>query len=104
VSCLWVITVSEGKRIKLDFQALDVEWSRNCYKDYVKVYDGLHRTSTLKKTLCGSSAPREEIYSSGRHMTVQFHSDGSDNVSYGFKAHFDEYNPSKCNPFFVRVY
>lgn len=90
--------------MKLNFQDFDVEWSENCDKDYVKVYDGLHPTSVLKKTLCGSSSKlREEIYSSGRYMVVQFHSDGDNNDNYGFKAHFEDFNPSKCNLSFVRV-
>lgn len=105
MSCIWVITVPEGKRMKLNFQYFDVEWSENCDKDYVKVFDGLHPTSILKKTLCGSSSNlREETYSSGRQMVVQFHSDGDNNDNYGFKAHFEEFNPSKCNPFFVLAY
>ena len=105
MSCRWVITMPEGKRVKLNFQYFDIQWSENCDKDYVKVFDGLHPTSVLKKTLCGSSSNlREETYSSGQHMVVQFHSDGDSNDNYGFKAHFEEVNPSKCNPFFVLVY
>ena len=100
MSCLWVITVPEGKRMKLSFQYFDVQWSANCDKDYVKVYDGLNPTSTLMKTLCGASLKlREEIYSSGRHLIVQFRSDGDNDDNYGFKAQFEEVNPSKCNPF-----
>ena len=105
MSCLWVITVPEGKRIKLSFQYFDVQWSLNCNKDYVKVYDGLHPASILKKTLCGSSFKlRDEISSSGRYLVVQFRSDGDNDDSYGFKAHFEEVNPSKCNPLFSFVY
>ena len=101
MNCLWVITVHEGKRMRLNFQHFHVQWSEKCHKDYVKVYDGLHPTSILKKTLCGSSSKlREDIYSSGRYLIVQFHSDGDNDDNYGFKAHFEEVNPSKCKPCF----
>ena len=104
MSCLWVITVHEGKRMKLNFQRFDVQWSEKCDKDYVKVFDGLHPTSILKKTLCGSYWNLgDDIYSSGRHLIVQFHSDGDNDDNYGFKAHFEAVNPSKCKPFFVRI-
>lgn len=95
MNCLWVITVHEGKRMRLNFQHFHVQWSEKCHKDYVKVYDGLHPTSILKKTLCGSSSKlREDIYSSGRYLIVQFHSDGDNDDNYGFKAHFEEVNPN----------
>ena len=85
--------------MKLGFQQFDVEWSANCDEDYVKVFDGKHSTSKLKKTLCGSFSKPDGIYSSGRYMRVHFRSDGDNDGNYGFKAQFEEVNPSKCNTF-----
>ncbi|KAJ7371386.1 hypothetical protein OS493_025848 [Desmophyllum pertusum] len=94
MSCTWVITVPEGKLVKLSFQKFDVEWSANCDEDYVRVYDGQYSTSTVKKTLCGSYSIPDDIYSTGRYMRIHFSSDMDNYSNYGFKVQFQETNPN----------
>ena len=103
INCIWVITVPEGKHVKLSFEKFDVEWSVNCNEDYVKVFDGQYSTSTVKKTLCGASSIPDDIYSSGRNMRVHFSSDSDNYGNHGFKAQFEEVNPSKFTTFCLHI-
>lgn len=66
------------------------------------MFDGQFSTSTVKKTLCGSSIP-DDVYSTGRHMRVQFSSDSDNFSNYGFKAQFEEVNPSKFTAFCLHI-
>lgn len=90
LSCDWLITVPEGKIVKLSFDILDLylsAWGK-CTEDYVEVLDGRYSSSLSKGRFCDSTPG--DIYSSGRYMRVRFKS-GSDSTSYsfgGFKASF----------------
>lgn len=66
------------------------------------MFDGQFSTSTVKKTLCGSSIP-DDVYSTGRHMRVQFSSDSDNFSNYGFKVQFEEVNPSKFTAFCLHI-
>ncbi|XP_078370345.1 tolloid-like protein 1 [Oculina patagonica] len=86
-SCDWLITVPEGKIVKLSFDRFALEWSEGCTEDYVEVRDGNDFNSRSKGRFCGLTAP-DDIRSSGRYMLVAFRSD-SDYSNYGgFKATF----------------
>jgi len=69
----WVedLQVSRGYKVKLTFEAFDIEYESNCGYDYVLVSYG-----TFSEKYCGSTAPAP-IISSGRSMRVQFITDGS---------------------------
>lgn len=100
LSCDWLITVPEGKIVKLSFDSFDLQsanWGQ-CEEDYVEVLDGNYNSSLSVERFCGFGTPRD-IRSSGRYMRVRFKSDSeSTYFRYrGFKASFiAEDGPSTC--------
>ena len=94
----FTITVMEGATITLVFEHMDIETHSTCFNDYVegnyffhkrnikKVYmTAVHDTDgTMKMKYCGMTIP-EPFMSSGRNITVVFHSDESRNGT-GFRA------------------
>ena len=98
-SCDWLITVPEGKIVKLRFDRFELKPSlrSSCTEDYVQVADGKSPYSSSKGIFCGYTKP-EDIRSSGRYMWVLFRADRSTKAVYeGFKATFtaEDYTPSK---------
>lgn len=74
-------------QISLHFQAFDLQKTRGCQGDYVKVYDGSSKSSAvLMDKTCGSKLPND-IVASGNLMLVEFITDGADTAS-GFQAVF----------------
>ena len=90
----------EGATITLVFEHMDIETHSTCFNDYVegnyffhkrnikKVYmTAVHDTDgTMKMKYCGMTIP-EPFMSSGRNITVVFHSDESRNGT-GFRAYW----------------
>ena len=70
--------------IKFEFIMFDVEYEANCAYDYLSIYDGPSTESPLIGKFCGSYIPNN-IVSSGRALTFQFHSDEA-SVGEGWKA------------------
>ena len=96
MSCNWLITVPDGKTVKLSFDIFELlTWSATCTADYVEILYGKNGILSEKGKFCGYTIP-EEIHSSGRYMLVRFRS-GQIRTNYkGFKATFTaEDKPSK---------
>ena len=100
LTCIWVITVPEGKVVKLFFIKFDLDWrGGDSCDDYVEVQDGQYASSKMLEKHCGYdyvlSAPKA-IVSSGRYMRVKFSSDGFNAVrrSEGLVATFKAVNKS----------
>ena len=99
-SCDWLITVPEGKIVKLRFNRFELKpsFGSTCTADYVEILDGKSSYSKSKGKFCGYTKP-EDIRSSGRFMLVRFRADFY-NDSYhdrGFNATFTaEDKPSTC--------
>ncbi|KAM4723167.1 dorsal-ventral patterning tolloid-like protein 1 [Rhinophrynus dorsalis] len=87
-NCVWLIRIASGK-ISLVFNTFNIQKSTNCESDYIKVYDGLDRTSPvlLDKT-CGSRR-LQPIESSGRMMLVEFVSNRAGTAT-GFMASYSK--------------
>ena len=68
-SCDWLITVPEGKIVKLRFDRFELKptYRSSCLDDYVEVLDGKSRYSGTKGKFCGYTKP-EDIRSSGRYI------------------------------------
>nr|XP_014352462.1 PREDICTED: astacin-like metalloendopeptidase isoform X2 [Latimeria chalumnae] len=83
-NCVWIIR-TQRKRVRLNFLKFRVESSKNCSKDYVKVYDGYSNTSLLllDKT-CGRNRP-PMLIASANIMMIEFVSDNKIS-KYGFVA------------------
>ncbi|NXK75612.1 ASTL metalloendopeptidase, partial [Amazona guildingii] len=85
-NCVWLIR-TRSRKISLHFQAFELQTTRGCQGDYVKVYDGSSKSSALlmDKT-CGSKLPND-VTASGNLMLVEFVTDGAGTAS-GFEAIF----------------
>ncbi|XP_071097788.1 cubilin-like [Haliotis cracherodii] len=76
--CVWTIhTSSSSYIVSLTVAESSLEYSSGCFNDYVQVYDGGSTLSSSLGRFCGTQAPRYQ--SSGRYMTVKFHSNGVNN-------------------------
>lgn len=101
VRCDWVITVPEGKIVKLSFDEFQLQPDNgSCCKDYVEVRDGKESYSASKGKFCGLSTPAD-ILSSGRYMRVSFRSDSDSTYDDGFKATFTAEEKKKSSSFIV---
>ena len=91
MSCDWLITVRDGKVVKLSFDMFELQpsFGQPCTKDYVEILDGKDRSSASKGRFCGKEKP-EDIQSSERYMRVIFRSDASAAYYKGFKTTFRE--------------
>ena len=90
-SCDWLITVPDGKIVKLSFDRFNLQPSTHdeCTADYVQILDGKdRRNSEIKGIYCGHYISPEGIRSSGRYMRVLFRSDSLVSDYEGFKATF----------------
>ena len=86
----WRISAPQGKRIEITFDDLDIEYSRNCDKDFLKVYDSSHGNGDVLKTYCGSSKP-VSFKSSGSYFYVHFKSD-AETTRKGFKMYWKSFD------------
>ena len=94
VSCTWLITVPDGKIVRLGFHKFHLRKRAACQLDFVEVLDGKDSYSESKGRFCGSEPP-EVIWSSGRYMTVHYRTAGI-RLYDGFEASFTaEDKPSK---------
>ena len=74
-------------QISLHFRAFELRTTRGCQGDYVKVYDGSSKYSTvLMDKTCGSQIPTD-VVSSSNLMLIEFVTDSADTAS-GFQATF----------------
>ena len=75
--CQVTIRFSEGKRVALKFEAIDIEPHSTCKYDYLEARDGDNSNSSLiGSKLCGSENPGV-IESTGNSITLVFHSDNT---------------------------
>ncbi|XP_053330338.1 embryonic protein UVS.2-like [Spea bombifrons] len=83
-SSVWLIRSPSGQ-VSLQFNAFDVQSSRDCASDYIKIYDGPVKTSpVLVDRACGAGLI-PPIISSTSQMLIEFVSDG-ETTATGFKA------------------
>ncbi|XP_066431073.1 deleted in malignant brain tumors 1 protein-like [Eleutherodactylus coqui] len=83
--CTWEIQTSAGYHVELSFQHLELESSNGCIYDWVKLYDGPPRNSSLLATVCTSA--NSSYSSSSNIIGIEFRSDVSVERS-GFSASF----------------
>ena len=78
-NCTWIIDLpSKFKRIKLQFDGIDIEDSLNCAKDQVTILNGKDGNSLPLGSYCGNKLPAT-IISSTEDVTIRFISDGTVN-------------------------
>uniref|UniRef100_A0A336MKA2 Metalloendopeptidase n=1 Tax=Culicoides sonorensis TaxID=179676 RepID=A0A336MKA2_CULSO len=74
--CIWHFSTTPGHRIRLMFNAFDVESHQECAYDHVAVFDGNSPDSTTLGRFCGSKLPHP-IASTSNEMYMLFNSDNS---------------------------
>uniref|UniRef100_A0A0X3NJV3 Metalloendopeptidase n=1 Tax=Schistocephalus solidus TaxID=70667 RepID=A0A0X3NJV3_SCHSO len=75
-SCKWRITATPGHRVKLVFDAFEIESHQQCMYDRVVAYDGLTTDAPQLGRFCGSRKP-PPIISSQNTLLLAFNADGS---------------------------
>ena len=83
------ITIRFSGRVRIRFEAFNIEYNNICAYDYIEVRDGDSANSNLiGSKLCGTTIP-DPIESSGSSLTLIFHTDGS-TVRTGFEIITEE--------------
>ncbi|KAM4705286.1 LOW QUALITY PROTEIN: cubilin [Rhinophrynus dorsalis] len=78
LDCVWNIVAPVNKQINLTFTAfgLEAQSSGTCRYDFVKIFDGSSKNSTLQGTFCGSDRPAHFL-STSNTLTLWFFTDGT---------------------------
>ncbi|KAJ8670094.1 hypothetical protein QAD02_001353 [Eretmocerus hayati] len=87
-NCEWLMTVDQNHAINLTFVELDLERSRNCTDDYIKIFDGNSTEAKLLGKYCRNSDLAPYYVSSGNQMLVTMRTDSLVSAK-GFKALFN---------------
>ncbi|XP_075423376.1 embryonic protein UVS.2-like [Ascaphus truei] len=85
-SCVWLIRIQSDK-VFLQFNAFDVQSSKHCASDYIKVYDGASTTSPMLLDKACGTGQLPPLVASGNAMLVEFVSDRA-GTGTGFKASY----------------
>ncbi|XP_028390641.1 cubilin-like [Dendronephthya gigantea] len=76
IDCNWTISGTNGSRVSLTFRSFSLESDSRCRYDYLDVYDGDSSYASKLGRYCGNQLP-QSLTSSGVHLLIAFHSDGS---------------------------
>lgn len=74
--CVWTFTVTDGHRVKLEFEEFELEPHQECTYDHIEIFDGTSTNSRSLGRFCGNKIP-PPTYSSGNTMFMIFYSDAS---------------------------
>ncbi|XP_014605735.1 PREDICTED: cubilin-like [Polistes canadensis] len=83
-NCEWLLQVDKNHVVNVTFEDFDIEDSRNCTDDYVKIFDGPSRDSYLMGTHCRNQLPPSYV-STSNEMLIVMRSDSIISAK-GFKA------------------
>ncbi|XP_078344448.1 uncharacterized protein LOC144630040 [Oculina patagonica] len=83
MDCLWLLQVSEGNQIEINFQDFSVgisnlDQAADCsFGDYVEVFEGSYGSTDVIKRLCGMNPPFDQrtVRSKGNSLLVHLHTD-----------------------------
>ena len=93
--CIWTITVSQGKSVRLKFVEFNVEGGSNrhrCPHDHLTIWNGSDSTALLIGKFCNSNPPPSVLCSSGNTLRLKFRSD--DALAWrGFYISYSEVDP-----------
>lgn len=93
--CIWTITVSEGKSVRLKIVKFNVEGDSNrhrCPHDHLSIWNGSESRAPLIGKFCNSNPPPSTICSSGNTLRLKFRSD--DALAWtGFFITYSEVDP-----------
>lgn len=86
--CEWRITATNGERITLHVQELQLLYSGNCTEDYLEIRDGYWHRSPLVRRLCGNVS-NELITTDTSRMLISYVNRNAALGYRGFKARFE---------------
>lgn len=86
--CEWRITATNGERITLHVQELQLLQSENCTEDYLEIRDGYWHRSPLVRRLCGNVSD-ELITTDTSRMLINYVNRNAALGYRGFKARFE---------------
>ncbi|CAH2330624.1 astacin-like metalloendopeptidase, partial [Pelobates cultripes] len=95
-NCSWLIRIPSDK-VLLQFEAFDVQVSKGCTANYIRVYDGPGRNSALLLDRFCETGQLPLVVSSMNTMLVEFITDNSVSAA-GFRA---SYTTVKCGGTFI---
>ncbi|SPP81274.1 dorsal-ventral patterning protein tolloid [Drosophila guanche] len=87
-SCEWRITATNGEKVILHLQQLQLQLSDNCSEDYLEIRDGYWHRSPLVRRLCGN-ASGEIITTQTSRMLINYVNRNAAKGYRGFKARFE---------------
>ncbi|XP_011500246.1 PREDICTED: cubilin-like, partial [Ceratosolen solmsi marchali] len=87
-NCEWLIIVDVNHAVNVTFVDLDLEKSRNCSDDYIKIYDGNKVEAPLLGKHCQSVDLLPSYISSGNQMLIIMRTDSFVSAK-GFKAYYN---------------
>eukprot|EP00795_Rhopilema_esculentum_P002247 gene2247-17854_t len=96
--CLWLINVQEGKYVRLEFLAFELEFNAQLCMDEIFVWDGKTELSPLLHSGCRFKPP--VLFSSSNHLRIKFTSRGY-HRSHGFKAFYTTTTTKGCGGEFL---
>lgn len=85
--CEYKISTSPDTKIRIEFKTFNLERSRKCKFDYLKIYDGPSTESRLVGKFCGTTYPKSFV-STSNNLFFIFRSDYNI-ASEGFKITFE---------------
>ncbi|KAM8704028.1 hypothetical protein ACLKA7_008618 [Drosophila subpalustris] len=86
--CKWRIQATNGERIILHVQELQLLFSENCTQDYLEIRDGYWHRSPLVRRLCGNES-NEVITTDSSRMLITYVNHNAAQGYRGFKARFE---------------
>ncbi|XP_053123530.1 CUB and sushi domain-containing protein 2 isoform X5 [Hemicordylus capensis] len=89
--CIWMLTVSPGYGIYLNFTLLQTE----PYNDFITIWDGPQQTAPQLGVFTGNSA-KKATQSSSNQVLLKFYSDAANGGM--FAIYFYAYQLSRCQP------
>ncbi|XP_071443305.1 cubilin [Hetaerina americana] len=93
-TCEWHIMVEWGQSIEISFNKVDMEKSRQCVFDHLKVFGGPDKKSPMLTNLCHNLNTTTKVTTSGNNALVVFQADSS-YAGRGFEATYRSV-PSLC--------
>ncbi|KAI8044617.1 hypothetical protein M5D96_000788 [Drosophila gunungcola] len=88
INCEWRITATNGEKVILHLQQLQLMSSEDCTQDYLEIRDGYWHKSPLVRRLCGNDSGLVITTQTSR-MLLNYVNRNADKGYRGFKARFE---------------
>lgn len=89
VHCEWRISATQGERISLDINYVDLYPDPACVTDYLEIRDGYWNKSPLLGRFCGSLNEGKTFLSSSHRILITYKVSQRGVARKGFRAHYE---------------